>query len=426
MPILILARVLQGLGGGGLAPSEQAILADTFPVEKRGQAFAVYGMAVVVAPAIGPTLGGWITDNYNWHWIFFINIPVGLLSLWLSNQMVEDPPYLKARAQEAHRQPVDFMGLGLVAVGVGLLEFTLDKGQEKDWFSDPMIRAAGITAAALLLFFAWWEWRHPDPIVDLKLLKNRNFGTAVFLQLVLGMVLFGSTVLIPQYLQVLLGYTAERAGMVLSPAGFVMMIGMAVAGRSLGKIDPRALVIMGYVATAAGIYNLTRLDLNAAYGTVTLWRMAQVIGLPFIFIPISTLNYVGVPPAKMNQISSLSNFARNLGGSAGTALLTTFLARTAQTHQAQLAMNTVPGSPAYENYISRVAAILRDHGTSSAQATQMAMGRAYQEMLRQAQMLSYKNAFYVLAVVILMLSPLPLMMRLPPKKQKPSPEAMGH
>ena len=426
MPILILARVLQGLGGGGLAPSEQAILADTFPVEKRGQAFAVYGMAVVVAPAIGPTLGGWITDNYNWHWIFFINIPVGLLSLWLSNQMVEDPPYLKARAEEAHRQPVDFMGLGLVALGVGLLEFTLDKGQEKDWFSDPMIRAAGITAAALLLFFAWWEWRHPDPIVDLKLLKNRNFGTAVFLQLVLGMVLFGSTVLIPQYLQVLLGYTAGRAGLVLSPAGFVMMIGMAVAGRSLGKIDPRALVIMGYVATAAGIYNLTRLDLNAAYGTVTLWRMAQVIGLPFIFIPISTLNYVGVPPAKMNQISSLSNFARNLGGSAGTALLTTFLARTAQTHQAQLAMNTVPGSPAYENYIGSIATILKDHGMSAAQASQLAMGRAYQEMLRQAQMLSYKNAFYVLAVVILMLSPLPLMMRLPPKKQKPSPEAMGH
>ncbi|WP_263415560.1 DHA2 family efflux MFS transporter permease subunit [Terriglobus albidus] len=426
MPILILARVLQGLGGGGLAPSEQAILADTFPVEKRGQAFAVYGMAVVVAPAIGPTLGGWITDNYNWHWIFFINIPVGLLSLWLSNQMVEDPPYLKARAEEAHRQPVDFMGLGLVAVGVGLLEFTLDKGQEKDWFSDPMIRAAGITAAALLLFFAWWEWRHPDPIVDLKLLKNRNFGTAVFLQLVLGMVLFGSTVLIPQYLQVLLGYTAERAGLVLSPAGFVMMVGMAVAGRSLGKIDPRALVVMGYVATAAGIYNLTRLDLNAAYGTVTLWRMAQVIGLPFIFIPISTLNYVGVPQAKMNQISSLSNFARNLGGSAGTALLTTFLARTAQTHQAQLAMNTVPGSPGYENYITRVATILRDHGTSAAQAAQMSMGRAYQEMLRQAQMLSYKNAFFVLAVVILMLSPLPLMMRLPPKKQKPAPEAMGH
>ena len=319
LPILILARILQGAGGGGLAPSEQAILADTFSVEKRGQAFAVYGMAVVVAPAIGPTLGGWITDNFNWHWIFFINIPIGLFSLWLSNRMVEDPPFLKARKEAAKHLKVDFVGLGLVALGVGMLEFTLDKGQEKDWFGSGEIQFCALTAVFTLIFFAFWEWNHPDPIVDLKLLKNRNFGTAVFLQLILGMVLFGSTVLIPQYLQVLLGYTAERAGMVLSPAGFVMMAMMMVAGRSLGLFDPRIMVALGYAATAAGIYNLTRLDLNTAFHTVTVWRMLQVIGLPFVFIPISTLNYVGVPPSKTNQISSLSNFARNLGGSAGTA-----------------------------------------------------------------------------------------------------------
>jgi len=214
LPALILARILQGLGGGGLAPSEQAILADTFPIEKRGQAFALYGMAVVVAPAIGPTLGGWLTDNYNWHWIFFINLPFGLLSLFLSNRMVEDPPEMKERMKR--RLPVDFIGLGAVALGVGLLEFTLDKGQEKDWFGSGQIQLTAFLAVVALVFFAIWEWRHPDPVVDLRLLKNRNFGTAVFLQLILGMVLFGSTVLIPQYLQVLLGYTAERAGMVLS------------------------------------------------------------------------------------------------------------------------------------------------------------------------------------------------------------------
>ena len=184
LPILILARILQGLGGGGLAPSEQAILADTFPVEQRGQAFALYGMAVVAAPAIGPTLGGWITDNFNWHWIFFINLPIGILSLLLSNRMVEDPPYLVKERAKAN--PIDKMGLGLVAVGVGCLEFVLDKGQEKDWFGDRTITLTFLLSMATLAFFVWWEWRHPDPIVDLKLLKNRNFGTAVGFQFILG------------------------------------------------------------------------------------------------------------------------------------------------------------------------------------------------------------------------------------------------
>jgi DHA2 family multidrug resistance protein len=425
LPVLILARILQGAGGGGLAPSEQAILADTFSVEKRGQAFAVYGMAVVVAPAIGPTLGGWITDNFNWHWIFFINLPVGLLSLYLSNRMVEDPPHLQIRRKEARNERVDFFGLGLVAIGVGFLEFTLDKGQEKDWFGSQMIVTCAILAVVTLVTFVIWEWNHSHPIVDLKLLKNRNFGTAVFLQLILGMVLFGSTVLIPQYLQVLLGYTAERAGMVLSPAGFVMMIMMAVAGRTLGKFDPRLMVALGYAATAAGIYNLTRLDLTTAFGTVTLWRMIQVIGLPFVFIPISTLNYVGVPADKTNQISSLSNFARNLGGSMGTALLTTFISRSSQVHQAALAANVIPGSVPYRLYMNRMTAMLMSRGMSAGAATQVAVGRAYQEMLRQSSMLSYKNAFFILSVVIFCLIPLPFIMRLPDKRMKLDPEALG-
>jgi DHA2 family multidrug resistance protein len=420
LPTLIIARILQGLGGGGLAPSEQAILADTFSVAKRGQAFALYGMAVVVAPAIGPTLGGWLTDNYNWHWIFFINLPFGLLSLFLSNRMVEDPPEMKERMKR--RSPVDFIGLGAVALGVGLLEFTLDKGQEKDWFGSGQIQCTAFLAVVTLIFFAIWEWRHPDPIVDLRMLKNRNFGTAVFLQLVLGMVLFGSTVLIPQYLQVLLGYTAERAGMVLSPAGFVMMIMMAVAGRTLGKGDPRLMVMLGYIATAVGLFNLTRLDLYTSFGAVTLWRMLQVIGLPFIFIPISTLNYVGVPRNKMNQISSLSNFARNIGGSAGTALLTTYLARAAQVHQLNLASKLSAGSAAITAEIERFAMLTH---SSFAAARSPALAMVYGQMQRQASMLAYKNAFAILAGVVLLLSPLVWIMRLPSKNAPVDPEQLA-
>jgi DHA2 family multidrug resistance protein len=334
--------------------------------------------------------------------------------------MVEDPPEMKERMKR--RSPVDFIGLGAVALGVGLLEFTLDKGQEKDWFGSGQIQVTAFLAVVTLIFFAIWEWRHPDPIVDLRLLKNRNFGTAVFLQLILGMVLFGSTVLIPQFLQVLLGYTAERAGMVLSPAGFVMMVMMAVAGRTLGKGDPRLMVMLGYLAVAAGLFNLTRLDLYTSYGTITLWRMLQVVGLPFIFIPISTLNYVGVPRDKMNQISSLSNFARNIGGSAGTALLTTFLARSAQVHQLNLASNLSAGSAAVMKQVQRFAALTH---SSIAAAQYPALAEIYGQLQRQAMMLAYKNAFAILAGTVLLLSPLVWIMRLPSKNAELDPEQMA-
>ena len=337
--------------------------------------------------------------------------------------MVEDPPYLKERSLKSGR--IDAMGLGLVAVGVGCLEYVFDRGQEKDWFGDPWIRFFAIVAAVLLIIFVFWEWNHEDPVVDLKLLRNRNFGTAIFLQFVLGMVLFGSTVLIPQFLQVLLGYTAERSGMVLSPAGFVMMATMFIAGRVVGKMDPRLLVTMAYIVTAIGLFNLTRLDLDVSFAQVTLWRVYQVLGLAFIFIPISTLNYVGVPREKNNQISSFSNFARNLGGSLGTALLTTFLARSSQVYQQNLASHVRPDGRVYRDYMARTQAGLMRLGQGSTTAAQLAYAHAYQQMLRQASMLSYKNAFFILSITILCLSPLPFVMRRPPKMLKPAVDA-GH
>jgi DHA2 family multidrug resistance protein len=319
------------------------------------------------------------------------------------------------------------MGLGLISVGVGCLEFVLDKGQEKDWFGDSNITAFAIIAAFTLVLFVWWEWRHEDPIVDIRLLKNRNFGTAVFLQFVLGMVLFGTTVLIPQFLQVLLGYTAERAGMVLSPGALVLMLTMPIAGRLVGsgKLDPRLLVAIGYAITAVGLFNLTRLDLGVSFGQITLWRAYQVMGLSFVFIPISTLNYLGVPRNKNNQISSFSNFARNIGGSVGTALLTTFLERTQQTHIASLSAHAVAGSLQYSRYVDATRDAMMRMGQSADAAKQFAMGNAWQMLNRQAQMLSYQNAFWGLSLLIACLIPLPFIMRRPPRRQ-PAPEAAGH
>ena len=373
--------------------------------------------------------GGYITDNLDWHWIFFHQqLSVVIVSrLFLSNRMVEDPPYLKERRLTSG--PIDAMGLGLVAVGVGCLEYVFDRGQEKDWFGDPSIRFFAIVATVLLIIFVFWEWNHEDPVVDLKLLRNRNFGTAIFLQFILGMVLFGSTVLIPQFLQVLLGYTAERSGMVLSPAGFMMMVTMFIAGRVVGKIDPRLLVTMGYIITAVGLYNLTRLDLDVSFAQVTMWRLYQVLGLAFIFIPISTLNYVGVPREKNNHISSFSNFARNLGGSLGTALLTTFLARSSQVYQQDSGpVHVRPGWPG----LPRLSGSRPQAGSRCAWARSSTRPQRNSptpaptsRMLRQASMLSYKNAFFILSMTILCLSPLPFVMRRPPKMLKPAVDA-GH
>ncbi len=412
LPMLIVARILQGAGGGGLQPSEQAILADSFPTEKRGMAFALYGMAVVVAPAIGPTLGGWITDNFNWHWIFFINIPIGLLSLFLTSRMVEDPPWFKRERRGGIR--IDYIGLALIVLGVSCLQVVLDKGQEDDWFASPLIRVMFGVGVPVLLGFFLWEWYHDDPIVDVRLLKNRNFGTAVFFSFILGMVLFGSTVLIPEFLQVSLGYTAERAGEALSPAGFVLMLMMPIAGRlTASKLDPRMLISIGFLGTSIMLYRFTIVNLQIDFHTVMYLRMAQVVFMPLIFVPISTLNYVGVPREKNNQVSGLSNFARNLGGSAGTSLLSTFLSRQNQIHQVNFAAHTSYGDPNFQGLIGGLKAVFMSQGYDAVTAAQKALTLAYRMIQAQASTLSFENSFWVMSLVIAGLVPLPLIMRRP-------------
>ena len=419
LPMLIFARVLQGAGGGGLQPSEQAILADTFPIQKRGMAFAMYGMAVVVAPAIGPTLGGWITDNYSWHWIFFINIPVGILSLFLSQRFVEDPPWIAEEKQAGIK--IDYIGLSLIVIGVGCFQFVLDKGQENDWFSSPLITALFSIGVPTLVAFFLWEWFHEDPIVDVRLLKNRSFGTAVFFSFTLGIVLFGSTVLIPEFLQSSLGYTAERAGMALSPGGLVLMMMMPIAGRlTATKVDPRLLVALGFLGTSATLRLMTIIYVGIDFRTIVILRMIQVVFMPLIFVPISTLNYIGVPREKNNQVSGLSNFARNIGGAIGTSLLTTFLARQNQTHQQGFASHTNDASSSFEQMLNGMKGMFLAQGFDTVTATKKAMAMAYQMVQAQANGLSFKNSFWVMSVIVFCLVPLPFIMRRPrPGEQQP-------
>jgi DHA2 family multidrug resistance protein len=412
LPMLIVARVLQGCGGGGLQPSEQAILADTFPVAKRGMAFSMYGMAVVVAPAIGPTLGGWITDNFSWHWIFFINLPVGLISLFLTQRFVEDPPWLKEEKNAGIG--IDYIGLALIVIGVSCFQYVLDKGQEADWFSSALIRTTFSIGVPVLAAFFLWEWFHPNPIVDVRLLKNRNFGTAVFFSFVLGIVLFGSTVLIPEFLQTSLGYTAERAGMALSPGGLALMFMMPIAGRVVGtKVDPRLLISCAFLSLAATLRLMTIIYPGIDFWTIVSLRVIQVLPMAFIFIPISTLNYVGVPREKNNQVSGLSNFARNIGGSIGTSLLSTFISRQNQMHQRAFAAHTSAANANFEQFLNGLKALFLSQGYDAATATQKAMAMAYQTVQAQASALSFKNSFWIMSVIVLCLTPLPFVMRRP-------------
>ncbi len=417
--MLIFFRILQGAGGGGMGPSEQAILADTFPPEKRGLAFSVYGMAVVVAPAIGPTLGGWITDNYDWRWIFFINVPVGVLSLFLTSTVVEDPPWLK-RFKNASMK-IDYIGLSLIVLGIGCLQVLLDKGQQDDWFGSNLIVSFAVIAAVALVWLVIHEWRTPNPILELRLLKNRNFAATILFQFVLGSVLFGTTVLIPQFLQAMMGYTAQKAGEVLSPAGFMLMLLFPVAGYLSTKLDPRYMIAFGFAMTAISLHHITNLSLAVDFRTMVFWRMYQVSGLAFIFIPISILSYVGVPLEKNNQVSGLSNFVRNLGGSVGISMLTTFLARQSQIHQTNLVAHATSANPQMQAMLNGSAANMAHAGSGPTLAMQQAYAQLMGVIQQQAALLSYVNAFWVVALIVACLIPLPFFL----KKPKPGAEVMS-
>jgi DHA2 family multidrug resistance protein len=393
--LLLLFRVLQGAGGGGLQPMAQAILADTFPPEKRGLAFALYGITAIMAPTIGPTLGGWITFNYSWRWIFFINIPVGIMTWLLVRRFVEDPPYLQKLKKAGVK--LDYVGIALLTLGVGALQILLDKGQEDDWFGSRFITTLIITSAICLISLVVWEWFAKSPIIDVKMFKSFNFAGASLMMFMLGILLFSSLVLMPQFLQTLLGYTSQLAGLALSAGGLVLLMEMPIMGQLTTKIQARRLIAFGWLALSISMfYSTKQIDLQISFSAATWLRITQVIGLGFLFVPITLVAYVGIAPEKNNSVAGIVNFMRNMGSSVGTSLVTTIIARRSQFHQLRLVEKARVDNPNFANSVQGLTRQFGALGKHEALAT--AYARIYQSVQNQAASLAYIDTFMVLCV----------------------------
>jgi DHA2 family multidrug resistance protein len=401
--MLLFFRVIQGAGGGGLAPSEQAMLADTFPVPYTGMAFAIYGMAVVLAPALGPTLGGWITDNYSWRWIFFLNVPVGSLSLFLTGRMIQDSPAAveATRRERARGFRVDYMGFAFTVLAFGCLQVVLDKGQEEDWFGSPFICSfVVLMVIGFIGLIIWDAWVADEPIVDIPLLANANVATSMVLMLVVGFILNSTTVLIPQFAQQLLGYNATHAGLSLMPGGFVLLLMFPVAGRLVQWVQPKYMMVAGLTILAASLYYLSGFDMQISFAHLMWGRVFQCIGLPLFFIPLNTIAYGNLPEGKSNSASALINLTRNLGGGIGIAVATTLLIRRAQAHQNDIAATATRFYQPFVHHMHAVGGFSRKN-----------IVFFYDIVQAQAAMLSYLDVFRILTVICLIVIGLVLMLR---------------
>ncbi len=395
---LLMFRVLQGAGGGGLQPMAQAILADTFPPEKRGLAFALYGITAIMAPTIGPTLGGWITFNYSWRWIFFINLPVGIITWLLVRRFVEDPPYLK-RLRSAGVK-LDYVGIALLTVGIGALQILLDKGQEDDWFGSRFITTLVVVSATCLISLVVWEWFHKSPIIDVKMFKSFNFASSSLMMFMLGILLFSSLVLMPQFLQTLLGYTSELAGLALSAGGVVLLIEMPIMGQLTTKIQARRLITFGWLSLSlAMFYSTKRIDLLISFNAAVWLRIVQVIGLGFLFVPITLVAYIGIAAEKNNAVAGIINFMRNMGSSVGTSLVTTLIARRSQFHQLRLVEKARIDNPNFANAAQGMTQHFVSSGLGKHEALATAYARIYQALQAEAASLAYIDTFMVLSVI---------------------------
>jgi DHA2 family multidrug resistance protein len=410
---LLLFRILQGLGGGGMVPVSQSILADSFPPAKRGQAFALFGVAVVVAPVVGPTLGGWLSDNVSWHWCFLINGPVGVFALALIAAVLHEPAAAAAERRRLRRQGggFDLIGFVLVATFLGALELALDRGLEDDWFASSFVVAVAAVCALAFVLMIPWEISRRNPMIDLRMVATRQFGAAFLVMLATGAILMATTQSLPQLVQQNFGYTATWAGLVLSPGGLVTMAMMFVVARLSAKVQPKYLIVAGAVIAALSMYDLTNV-----YGDLGFWffarsRMLLGVALPLIFLPIVAASYDGLPPGKTDQASALINAARNTGGSIGISLFANVLAHRQQFHQSRLIEHVVPSSAQYQDTLHQLTNYFAAQGSALAEAQQQAIGWIGQQVQAQASFLAYMDAFWVLMLISLAAVPLALTLR---------------
>jgi DHA2 family multidrug resistance protein len=411
LPMLIFFRIVQGATGGALQPLSQAVMLEAFPPQDRGKAMAFWGLGIVVAPMLGPVLGGWLTDNYSWRWIFYINIPIGVICVIMTNLFIFDPPYIRRGSSR-----VDYWGIGMLAVGIGALQVLLDKGQEDDWFASDLIRTLAVVAVVGLVALVIWELRAAHPIVNLRALKVPTYATGVFMMTMLGFVLYGSMVLLPIFLQTLLGYSSVQAGIAMAPRGMGSFIAMPIVGAILGRFDARKMLGIGILGASVTLIQLSYLNLNVGYWDIFWPQFWQGMTMALLFVPLTTTTMDPIPKEQMGNATSIFNLMRNIGGSVGIAAATTFLERRTQVQINTLGANVTDYSGAARQMMQGARGALMAGGASSATATQQAYGMMFGSVARQATMLAFLETFRLLGLVFLVLLPFLLLMRRPAQK----------
>ncbi|MGA2260174.1 MAG: DHA2 family efflux MFS transporter permease subunit [Acidobacteriota bacterium] len=420
LPLLILFRVLQGTTGGGLQPLSQAVLLEEFPARERGKAMGFWGLGILAAPILGPTLGGWLTDAHSWRWVFYINIPVGIFSLVMIWLFIQDPHYIKRGALR-----VDAIGMGMLALGMGSLQVMLDKGQEEDWFASHMIVILAVLAGVFLTAFVVRELRTPEPLVRFSLLRYRTFTAGIILAWVLGFVLYGSLVLLPLFMQTLLGWSATTAGFWTSPRGIGTAIMMPIVGYLLGKNwDGRWMLAFGFLLTSTALYGFSTMTLDSGTWDIFLHQINQGLGMAFVFVPLTTLTMDPIPKQETGYATSLYSVMRNIGSSVGISFVTTFIARRSQFHQDILAAHATPYNEAFRQLQRQAQGVFIQGGADSTTAGRQALAAVYRIVQRQAALLSFVETFRIMAILFLFCMLLILLMRRP--KHQRGGEAAGH